>query len=591
MKSNLVSFTISALIALSLMMAGCDELPTDANGNGDGDTTGVAAKVAEAVTALETEFFDFINDGDAGNINSPADIDFTASNTLFKEALALDPGHTEANFGAGLTELLIFTQDPEVQEVFDAWDAFADTGSFFVADSNLGLGKIMKSIPLGSSRAKSSFGILNENEVARTYINLLAMTVSNPPTLGDIQDIVENNFIPRLDSALAWFEVVDDSADFTFTVTPKMQGDVAEDTLEFDLTEIFVMEVALNLLRSFSSVAVAYNVGPSAYDSAAIIGLLSQGGGAASLRTNGAAQMAMAKATLLTASDKLDAAVAFLRAETDDQTDDVIVIRDGDLTEADLDSVTNYNADFRDAINTGITVEEDFNGDGVTQSLTLDFGALFDTPITDFKSLLPTYTVTVGRDTAYSEDYIWNELSVSGEITIDVVGTYKYNRMHRYNIWDDREYAEVDTSVSIPEFTRLVDSLLADFRADASLSDWYISIYWQGTFEAGTYLVNSSVYYSKTTRTADYSFYTGIITFAADNYADWTFQVENLNGFLPEITSSDVFKAFFGFVEADFEKETIIDFDFGGGGLSKRLPSGDDDRPARSRLIPWAYGN
>ena len=150
----------------------------------------------------------------------------------------------------------------------------------------------------------------------------------------------------------------------------------------------------------------------------------------------------------------------------------------------------------------------------------------------------------------------------------------------------------MDTNVSVPGFGRVVDSLLADFRADASLVDWNVSIYWQGTFDpAGTYPVSSSVYYSKTTRTPDYAFYTGIMTFTANTYADWTFQVENLNGFLPGITSDAVFKEFFGFTEADFEKELIIPFHFGDGYTYKRLPSGGDDLPARSKVIPWAYGH
>ena len=153
-------------------------------------------------------------------------------------------------------------------------------------------------------------------------------------------------------------------------------------------------------------------------------------------------------------------------------------------------------------------------------------------------------------------------------------------------------YATVDTNVSVPGFSRVVDSLLTDFQADASLVDWYISIYWQGTFDpAGTYPVNSSVYYSKSTRTPDYAFYTGIMTFTANTYADWIFQVGNLNGFLPEITSDAVFKEFFGFIEADFEKELIIEFNFGSGDTYKRQPEGGNDLPTQSKVIPWAHGN
>ncbi|GAG42004.1 unnamed protein product, partial [marine sediment metagenome] len=76
-------------------------------------------------------------------------------------------------------------------------------------------------------------------------------------------------------------------------------------------------------------------------------------------------------------------------------------------------------------------------------------------------------------------DYEWesSNIPVSAEVNLPVTGDYWYIRMHKYNV-SEGEFSEIDTVMSIPEFDRLVDSLLSDFRADASLSDWYISIHW-----------------------------------------------------------------------------------------------------------------
>ncbi len=571
-------------IAVFLFLLGCEETPANGdNGNGT-DSLMVEAMVDSAIDALEDELFAL----STLEVSQPGDIDFSTSNALFKEALALDAANLDANFGAGLTELLVFSQDPEVQAVFDAWEAFLDTGSAFVADTSLGSSAMSLGFLLPGALRQSPFQTLNEKEMAYSYLNLFKLVVSDPPTIRDIQDVIEIVFLPSLDYALERFDVVDDSSTYSFIITPKMQGDLLEDPVEFDLTEVYVLEVAMNLLRSFCSVAVAYNVGPSAYDSAAVIEFLSQGSGFLSLRTpNGATQMGKAKQSLLDASEALDNAIDFLKAETDDQADDIIAIRTGELTLANLDSVTNDNAKFRDYLENGLTLTEDWNGDGTATDLTFNFSALFDNPITDFKSLLPDYTVAVGRDTSYDYEWESSNIPVSAVVNLPETRDYWYNRMHRYNV-SEGEFSEIDTVMSIPEFDRLVDSLLSDFRADASLSDWYISIYWSFSAEAGEYPVNTSVYYSKETRIPDWSYYTGILRFVAGTYSAWEFHVDEMNGFISEITTDQQFKDTFGITEADFkemkDKPLIIPFEFFSGGIYKQMPA----PLGRTGIIPWA---
>ena len=571
--------------AFFLFILGCEKTPT--NGDDD-DSLMVEAMVDSAISALETEFYTFINMVENDEIEGLDNIDFTPSNALFKEALLLDAENLDANFGAGLTELLVFSQDPDVQAVFDAWEAFLDTGSAFVADTSLGSSAMSLGLLLPGALRQSPFQTLNEKEMAYSYLNLYKLMVSDPPTIGDIQDVVESVFLPSLDYALERFDVVDDSSTYSFIITPKMQGDVQEDPVEFDLTEVYVLEVAMNLLRSFCSVAVAYNVSPSAYDSAAIVDLLKQGSGFLSLRTTGATQMGNAKQSLLDASSSLDNAISFLKAETDDQSDDIII---APTPVTDLDSITEYNADFRDYLENGVTLTEDWNDDGTATDLTFNFSVLFENPIQDFKSLLPDYTVEVGRDTSYDYEWESSNIPVSAIVNLPETRDYWYNRMHRYNVWEGQEFSEIDTFISIPEFDWLVDSLLTDFRADASLSDWYISIYWWFSAEAGEYSVNTSVYYSKETRIPDWSFYTGILSFVAGTYSEWEFHVDEMNGFISEITTDQQFKDTFGITEADFleikDKQLVIPFEFFSGGIKKMMPA----PLARTRLIPWAYVN
>ncbi|MCB7130426.1 MAG: hypothetical protein J3T61_12915, partial [Candidatus Brocadiales bacterium] len=231
-----------SITAFFLFLLGCEETPV--NGDGD-DPLAAVAMVDSAISALEDELFAL----STLEVSHPGDIDFSTSNALFKEALALDAANLDANFGAGLTELLVFSQDPEVQAVFDAWEAFLDTGSAFVADTSLGSSAMSLGFLLPGALRQSPFQTLNEKEMAYSYLNLYKLVVSDPPTIRDIQDVIESVFLPSLDYALERFDVVDDSSTYSFIITPKMQGDVLEDPVEFDLTEVYVLEVAMNLLR------------------------------------------------------------------------------------------------------------------------------------------------------------------------------------------------------------------------------------------------------------------------------------------------------------------------------------------------------
>ena len=164
---------------------------------GDVDPEAAAAKVEEGNTALEDELYAFINAMDDDDIDHPADIDFTLSNSLYREAIDLDPENVDARFGAGLTEMLVFTQDPDVQDVFDAWSAFMDTGQAFIADSVHSPGSALMRL-LSAGMFGTPTGIIGEQEVAHALLNLYKLSVSDPPTFEDIQVVIENEFIPRL---------------------------------------------------------------------------------------------------------------------------------------------------------------------------------------------------------------------------------------------------------------------------------------------------------------------------------------------------------------------------------------------------------
>ena len=552
----------------------------------DPDSAAAAAKVEDANEALENELFSFISQIEDDLIDGPSDIDFTLSNSLYKEALDLDPENLDANFGAGLTEVLIITQDAELQNVFDEWEAFIDTGTVFEPEpGGSSLFSMSNLYPIFI--ASSSIPGVSEHEITRSYFNLMKMGVADPPTIEIIQIVIEENLIPKLKSAIEYFEKVDDQSDYTFTVTPKMLGDLDEDPLELDLTEIFLMETQLNLISSISNMIVAYSFEFGVYDNAAIINSLSQGSGFLALRTNGATAMSDAKTYLLAASSKLDEAIDFLNNETDDQSDDIIKISPDDLHESDLDSIIKYNADFREYLINGWTLTEDWDDfpDTPEEPLTFIFSSLFDNPFEDHKALLPSYTVRVELDSSYDHDHGEGTITIDTDITSETEGFYRY---YRSLYWDNGIFTEeVDITISIPEFSRIVDSLNTRFQ-ELHFNYYNITIDWSGDIVIGSNNIVADVFFYYEVEFFDRVFYSAVVTFEADNFDQWIFPNPTLNGFLPDVTSNEEFKRIFGIVESDFEKEFYIEFDIELG-LDKRSRNSENSVPSKniSFLMPW----
>ena len=575
------------IIIMFFLAVGCDQVLDE----GEPDPVASQAMADSAIGAFEDELRSFTDS--IYVIDSPYDIDFTTSNAIFKEALLLDPNNLDANFGAGLTEMLIFTQDQDFKAVFDAWEAFIDTGSLFVAeDLNKGSLSLGLSLP---GMGGGGFQPLSKRAVAATYLNLYKLAVSNPPTIGDIQDLVESLFIPTLEYIAERFELLDDSTDYTFTITSEMQGP-GESPKDLDMTEIYLLEVGVHLLLAFSDAIVAYNVGPNAYDSTAIIEWLSQGSGFMSLRPGGATRMALSRVALFTAVDKLDAATLFLETDTD-TANDIIKLMAGELTVADLQEVRDSTRSFRDMFDSGISFTEDWDDSLGTpdEELTFDFDLLFTAPIGDFKSILPVYTVTVGRDTSY--DYQWVEDSVQVDEVINlpltIPGAFYFSLHYEYyDDWDsaytfiDHNFPSVGFDYS--QFFTKADSLKDYFMAQDNIRHWDVQLYWGGPLLQGDNLISFTVYVNYDWGVADFLYYTGIITFEADVAADWIFQVANLNGLIPQFTTDAEFKRILGFRDDYFEKELIIPFDLGGH-FYKALPLDGLGRRRPSMLVPWAF--
>jgi hypothetical protein len=349
---------------------------------------------ATAYAALENELYRLSQLPDPPS--GPSDIHFSEAEDAYAEALACDPANGEAILGAGLTGFLAVTQDPQIVDAWDRWETFVDTVQVFHRDivpTRAGgtPGDPGAALPAG-------FDGLNPeiSDLFRMTVGLVAGSFVDPHQVEDLQSLVETEILPRLSLAMDRLDTVLDQADFSFPISGKMQGDLAASDLELDLTEVHALLAAGTALRAMCELAVSYSLNLESYDCTGMETALTQDSGFLALREGGAARMAGIEGRLRDVLDQIEEGIAYLRAETDPQDDDLIVIDSGDgPTEADLDQLLADIDSVRADLDAPFTVRADFDDNGTREDLTIDPAAFFANAPENLKALIPGYSVAV----------------------------------------------------------------------------------------------------------------------------------------------------------------------------------------------------
>lgn len=364
----------------------------------------------EKATAAQEEMERVLSDiYDADEIDLDR-IDFSAADRLYREAIAADPRNTEAQFGAALTHLLVLAINEDVRALQDSLNAYTgdDEGSGKLAIVAMDLAATAE------IAAKSPLLVAKMTQDA----------IEDPLKVSDIQKTIEEEILPAIDYALERLQIVEGDPDFTFELTPEMQGDQEEEPREIDLGEVYMIDASLRLLKAVFLVVTAYDFD---FDDNGSYAFLDDGSNENVLRhmerldktgtfmtLRSADAMPGAKASILTAVDKMEQGMAAVRAETDDQDDDIILADDlDDLDEEiDLSDQDAMPVFFRDIRTTGdalgkvreilegtVEIEADFDGDEDTpkQTVVFDVGQFFDNPVQDLRTLLPYHTWHLDR--------------------------------------------------------------------------------------------------------------------------------------------------------------------------------------------------
>lgn len=371
MKRRSLSFVATTFV-LVLLSLSC---------NKDDASTGPVPSDVEAYNALENALYGLFS----ASIRSTSDLDnvqMGQANAMFRERVSADPTNATANFGAALTEVMGSYADPDINSMLK--DLEGGTAS-----PNSRLFPFTLPIRSGDLHART-------DHLAAGLAKMITAAITDPPSVARIQTVLRTKFVPRLEYALARLAVVEQQSAFEFRITGKMQGDQGLAAVTLDLTEVYLIDVAVRALKASVDQFLVFDFTLNDYRTSTIHQALQPTNTTFFvLASDGRTRALGIKSNIALMFVRLRSAVDFLAAETDDQTDDIIKLGTGGVSSAQLQQIRDGIAAAETVFTRPQTVRLiDADTDGQDYELAVSIGAFYDNPPQNPKTQwLPTYTV------------------------------------------------------------------------------------------------------------------------------------------------------------------------------------------------------
>jgi len=372
MKDSKVFFMILAIV-LSLGIAACQ---TD-NGVGPDETTQAASLVDEADSILFAKFALMIS---SGGTDTTA-FDMSEANAKYQQALTADPGNKRARFGLAITGMMGMFTDPDLTALYTGRnDILTPLMIRNLLDGGVNPAHLLSILNNGSRDRLQS--IVSETGLFKTNYAFPGSAQDVPPSF--YQDLIETKLLPRLTNAIGHLQQVVTDQSFVILITPALLGGATADTYRIDLTEVYLLLAILQGIKADASFACAYNIDYDPGDSALVYQAWQVGSPFLGLRTNGAQRMSDTKTNFYDMATSLQNGINFLKSEPPHTEIDIIPYRPEDA--GALDDVLLGLDTLKLALSGPYTV---------SGGPTVNFASYFDSPVSNYKTKMPPYTVGV----------------------------------------------------------------------------------------------------------------------------------------------------------------------------------------------------
>jgi hypothetical protein len=482
---------------------------------------------------------------------------------MYEDATALCVSNIDASFGLAFTGLMIFLQDETLNDFVDRVKHVYDTLNFYPPSP---VGKLPM-VPTGGSMTMDGLPLATNNvfRIMPAFYELdraVMRVAAGDPMVSEFQTIIETSLLPKVIQARTYMDKVLTYPDYTFTVTPMMQGNAGADNVVLDRSDFQVIQAGLYGAEAGLRIFLARNLDMTEYSDAGITTAMDQSSSFLSLKAGGVGltHMQTAKSCILTAADHLDVALDNLIAEIGtDQFDDLIQVYPYDLEDLiDLkDSLAHYKSYFDGPKEWSIVYDEHWGylGDtgwvyeytADTFKTTVDISKFFDSPMDNPKLFLPGYDVSVEAVSGAYVDFAAQHFSRSKYWTaMEII--YGLTAPNDTDPWDDslglsfpNHLPETNTS----EFYRLLAEQSWNWYSYTDVGNRQFVFGWDDEgFSGGdqnfvwNYYSDNMWEYQELYRHPERV----ILCYEWDaaTWAQWTFPDPTFNGLLPSMTNAEL---------------------------------------------------
>ncbi len=341
-------------------------------------------KSTQATGLLENQFYTMIHEN-YGTLNQFDQVNLSAANTLYKDALTLDATNTDAQFGAALTEFLMVYADPDFNALIKDLDSSFGEGSGFAALTKIAL------LPAGTKSMK-----IPVEDAALSASSMFNKVMKDPPLFSRIQTVFRTKVLPRVEYAAAAMAKLESNNAFKFVISGKMQGDPNLQPVALYPAEVYMMDAMLHFLKFYVDFFLIYKFDLPDYSQSSLLSALNQNSTSFFvLAPDGQARATAAKADLTTMVSKLLSGITSLETLSGTKPDAVIRLGNDGIRQRDLDTTKKYLNEFNDALSQTMTVElKDADSEGNDYTIQVNLGAFFtNLPQNPKAAYLPAYTI------------------------------------------------------------------------------------------------------------------------------------------------------------------------------------------------------
>ncbi len=248
MKSIIYGFF---LMQMGLLFSSCifekDE-DTDKDGNfkpievgaeSCGEVTGADKKSSDSLMALANqqmvEDMRFYFNGDVESWEEFKGHDPKPTYSLYNQTLKKAPNHCGAMFGRTISSLMLISQDPDLDEFIQKLETENEQPT-----AKLSSGKAL--LKMTPEEAPSAMFALSQQ-----------LNKQDPATISEAQSLIENVFMPKVDTAIAYLSTIIEEDDFAF------RFEVDEEVYELDISEVGPLLASFKIAKAWMLIVVGYN--------------------------------------------------------------------------------------------------------------------------------------------------------------------------------------------------------------------------------------------------------------------------------------------------------------------------------------------